>query len=736
MGRRIVAGVAAVVLGTVGLAGCYDPDHRILYSLAPDRSDPKPLDGATVTGPIYVFHDRGHDAATAAVSFFVDLEPVRTDREAPFDLAGGTAAAASPFDPRTLRPGRHVVGVRIDRRRGEPLTFGATFTVAAGRGTTAGPTTAPPGPAPVPPPPEAATRTLSGAVGLDTLTVRAGETLRFDPDRDTTVEMTGNLVVEGRLEMKPAHAGVQHTLRFVGIDEDAFVGGGTGPVPSDVGLWVVGAGQLDVAGAPKTAWTRLAGDAPAGATTITLVSAPSGWRAGDELAVAPTRPGDHTGFDVVRVRSVAGPVVTLDRALARPHPQVGGTWAAEVLNLTRNVHVSGTGTGGPGSTSNGRTHVFVRSTRPQSIRYATFRLVGPRPSHFSTERPIGAEQVFPSPMDTTGRYGLHFHHNHDGSRGTVVEGTVVRDAGNHAYVPHMSNGITFRDTISFDTMHDAYWWDGPTCPPPCDLGNHRRYAREADLTDDLVIDGAVAAKVRPGSDVFRLSAFELGRGRGNVIRDSVAVGVEAMPQSNGFEWPEGHEGLWTFAGNLAHNNARNGVLVWQNTDAPHVIRNVTAYHNEVGIAHGAYTNDFLVEGGTLYGNARTGVLLEAVSKTSRLLRFEDLVIDGGGRGASAVETRPHRASRTNPTVFRGVVMRGFTGPAAVVFASGREHTDRVDLLEPAITGNELVVQSLAPGSLIRIRHGTAAVEVTPASRPGAVWVERWRAHALAVPPFG
>lgn len=579
------------------------------------------------------------------------------------------------------------------------------------------------------------TRTVSGTVTLDTLTVAEGATLRFDPRRSTTVEMTGNLIVKGRLEMKPAHAGIRHTLRFVGIDENDFVGGGMEPIDSDVGLWVMGAGQLDIAGAPKTAWTRLAGEAGAGATTVTLAVAPSGWRAGDELVFAPTRPGDHAGFDVARVRSVSGNVVTLDRPLVDAHPRVGDRWTAEVMNLTRNVEIAGTGTGGRDPDTNGRTHVFVHSTRPQQIKYVTIRLVGPRPAHVSTKRPIGAEQAFPPPMDTTGRYGLHFHHNLDGSRGTIVEGTVVRDAGNHAYVPHLSHGITFRNTISYNTFHDAYWWDGPTCPPPCNLANHRQYKREADPTDDLLVDGAIAAKVRSGSDVHRLSAFELGRGSRNTVRNSVAVGVQDMPQANGFEWPEGHEGIWTFADNVSHNNARNGVLVWQNTDRPHVIRRLTAYHNDVGILHGAYTNDYLVVGGALYGNARTGILLEAVSKSSRTLRFDGIQIDAGGRGASAIETRNHRASRTYPTVFRNVTMRGFTGPGAVLFNTGGDRTDRIDFLEPVITGNELYVRQLVPGSVVRVRNGTAAQEVTPTSQPGAVWVPGWRAYSRPIAAF-
>lgn len=67
--------------------------------------------------------------------------------------------------------------------------------------------------------------------------------------------------------------------------------------------------------------------------------------------------------------------------------------------------------------------------------------------------------------------------------------------------------------------------------------------------------------------------------------------------------------------------------------------------------------------------------------------------------------------------------------------SGGDHTDRIDLLEPVITGNELYVRRLAPGSVVRMRSGTVAQEVTPTSEPGAVWVPGWRAYSKPIDVF-
>jgi hypothetical protein len=72
---------------------------------------------------------------------------------------------------------------------------------------------------------------------ISTLTVAPGGTLAFDPAASHTLESSGNVIVHGLLDARPASADVVHTLRFVGVDEAGFLGGGLEPVASDVGLW-------------------------------------------------------------------------------------------------------------------------------------------------------------------------------------------------------------------------------------------------------------------------------------------------------------------------------------------------------------------------------------------------------------------------------------------------------------------------------------------------------------------
>ena len=379
----------------------------------------------------------------------------------------------------------------------------------------------------------AATDTIDGTVGpRGTMTVAEGDTLRFDPNRDTTLIMTGNLIVRGTLIMEPANGNVEHVIEFRG-NENNFVGGGLDPIPSDVGLWVMGSGRIILEGEDKPAWDY---------------KWHSSWD-GDEVRAAPNTPGNYDNF----------PQVT-----STPAKNALG-YPTELLNLSRNVVVRGT-------TSN-YSHVFIRSSRPSSVENALFRYMAPD---------FGGD-------DATGRYGLHIHHSHDGSRGTIVDGLVIRDAKGHAFVPHMSHGITFRNVIAYNVRGEAFWWD------------------EGDDSNDILYDHSVAALVRGanGGENHSLGAFNLGIGSNVGVTNSVVVGMqrEEGAQRSGYIWPEDDEATWLFKNNIAHNNETNGIFVWQNNEDRHIIENFTAYYNgQSGIEHGAYTNSYVYNGLTLLEN--------------------------------------------------------------------------------------------------------------------------------------
>lgn len=385
---------------------------------------------------------------------------------------------------------------------------------------------------------------LSGHVVLPQgFRVPPGESWYFDPDRSTTVEVAANVIVEGTLSMRPSSPDVTHVLRFVDVDESAYRGGGMEVLDTDVGLWVIGAGVLDLQGTPRASWARTGSD-------------PS-WLPGDELVITPTEPEDFA----------CRPFRTGD-AVPQAYEDVP---LAEVLNLTRNVIIEGT--------PEGRAHtVFLQTTQPQNLSHALFRHMGPRQE---AERQEDQKIV--------GRWPIHFHFAGEGSRGSVVEGCLVRDAGSHAFVAHESHGVTFRECVAYDVEEAAYWWD------------------QGDQTHDTLYERCVAANVASIVRNHALAGFEFQLGRGNraVACVATAVGNRGAFNASGFFWPGKSGSAWDFEDCVAHNNTHNGIFWWQNNidDVDHETRGFVAYNNgRRGIFQGAYKSPARHFQATLRGN--------------------------------------------------------------------------------------------------------------------------------------
>ncbi len=539
--------------------------------------------------------------------------------------------------------------------------------------------------------------------------IEPGGELAFSPSGNVTLTSTRNVIVRGKLSMRPATPDVAHQLIFSGISERNFVGGGLDPLDSDVGLWVTGDGVLDLAGSPRTAWARAVGGLARGATTVTLDADPVGWRAGDQLVVTPTGsttdPAHYVRFEMVSVTSVSGRSVTFSPALVVEHPEVrtGSLMRAEVMNLTRNVRIEGTPLG--------RTHVFIRSTRPQGVSNVAIRHVGPR---------VDAANL------VLGRYGLHFHHCMDGSRGSLVESVVIRDAGNHAFVPHMSDGTTFRNCMAYEVQEDAFWWDVP------------------ELTHDTLIDRCIAARVSADTRApgyYTLNGFTHGHGTGNRCIGSVAVGVVGGKTASGFNWPsqapaDGMNGEWLHEDCVSHNNRYNGIYVWQNDPLlGHVITRFLAYRNGgAGIKHGAYTNSYLYQDSALIQNAESEIEIHAQCRERANAvppRFVRIEMDHGGRDWCVV-TAEHRVQGPSAPVLLEDCSFSNYGRAAFHMSSRRQ-AGWFRLEDCTYSGNEFWFESTIPqGTLVDVvdsRHGS--IRLRRADQNGTM-VSAWNARRTSL----
>jgi hypothetical protein len=542
--------------------------------------------------------------------------------------------------------------------------------------------------------------------------VEPGGELVFDPDESRTLTSTGNVVIHGRLRMRPSGPGVVHRVVFEGVDEGRFEGGGEEVLDSDVGLWVMHEGVLDIRGSKRTPWARAEGPESLGATTLMLDRDVVGWRAGDSIAITPTAsPADGMpteSYDLLTVAEIQGRSVELSGPTAWDHPVVdvggGSSYAAEVLNLTRNVRIEGT--------AEGRSHVFVHGSEPQTIAYVALRYLGPRRSDAFGDF-------------VHGRYGLHIHMCFDGSRGSVVTGVVATEIGSHAFVAHNSHGVTFRRCVSHDTREIPYWWD--------DEGDSR--------SNDITYDRCVASFARSDSTAFRLSGFFMGGGEGNVARGCVAVGIGGVKNASGYFWPGARsEGVWVFEDDLAHNCDVDGIFTWQNTDRVHHVDRFVAYHNGgAGIEHGAYRNPYRYTDSILFGNARAAVQIHAAARPSRAgssMRFVNVICDGAGLSDFGLMTEPKVQPPDLPTEVTRCTFRRFRRAAIGFVDGGSRHPDVFDIVDCDFDGNEFWLEpDIDEASVIRVQdevHGS--IQLRRADQAGDL-NDAWNARVTDIPPF-
>lgn len=515
------------------------------------------------------------------------------------------------------------------------------------------------------------------------LIISENSILRFDPAKSATLQSSRNILVQGRLEMQPDTQQVIQTMRFIDVNENNFIGGGMDILENDIGLWVMGEGALDLRGTEKTSWTNAKTGIEQGSTRV-VVDSTKNWLPGDEIVITPTESpavgaAFTSGFEELIIGRVAGTEFTADEAVKRAHPKVYNQWTAEVLNLTRNVRIEGT--------AKGKAHIFIRSVGKHTVEYVSIRHMGPRKDNNGD----GITEL------VAGRYGLHFHHCGNGSRGSVVKGNVIRDTYNHCYVPHGSHEITFTDNISYNTLETSFWWD------------------PGDSTHDVIYDHNIVAKCNfvqgslnmnaENAPTFSSSGFGMNTGDGNVCINNVVVagGEGDFADGGAYNWEAVvNEGVWIFNGNLAHNNGC-GLRVWQNSTRNHIVDNYFAYHNKMGLFHGAYANSYTYNGGILYGN---GIQVKAASVNSNRVRFENIVINGAGLIDHGVEVIHSPLPGERPVLLRNLSIKGCRVASIIDAVQPEVHS--VDVVQCVLEGEIILHPSAAENEVIRVQPVTGA----------------------------
>ena len=343
---------------------------------------------------------------------------------------------------------------------------------------------------------------------------------------DTATAALGGLVVQGTLLVSEQGAPVLRSRYVMVSGKGSFQAGSaatpfagrlrielTGADPTHtvngMGTKFVGTtdgGRLALFGAPKRSWTRLNAHASKGQTQILLADDPVGWKAGDELAIAPT---DYEPLqaETRRIKALNGRTVTLDAALAHAHWGVLQTISgitidqrAEVANLSRNITVTGQADSANGFGG----HMMFMAGSPATLSNVEITRMGQ--------------------LGIKGRYPVHFHLNADSGSANSLRNSVIHHTFQRGLVLHQSNGITVADNVVYDTVGMQYFLEDGV-----EVNN--TFERNLGLLARVVPDDKSLSSERidrgdGGGGPERVAIFWITN-QHNTFRDNVAVGVQS-----------------------------------------------------------------------------------------------------------------------------------------------------------------------------------------------------------------
>ncbi|MEM7269879.1 MAG: G8 domain-containing protein [Pseudomonadota bacterium] len=305
---------------------------------------------------------------------------------------------------------------------------------------------------------------VDGQVAPEIKTLRIDGALTFKTDVNTELKVDTLVTsVHGLLEIgtsaNPIDADVTAKIVFADdgvIDRDWD--------PSLISRGALLHGKTVIHGAEKAGFAALASKAAKGAQTLTLKSAPTGWKVGDEIVIAATDPSNPTGDETRIVTAINGSTITLNRPLDLDHLSPRADLDVHVANLTRNVTFDSENDG-----ALQRGHVMFMHTNDADLRYVAFEDLGRTDKSkilddwqlvSGNEESIGAENTeleYLGGANVRGRYSVHFHRGGTDGDGKPahVEGAVVSHDPGWGYVNHSSN-VNFIDNVSYDVLGSAY----------------------------------------------------------------------------------------------------------------------------------------------------------------------------------------------------------------------------------------------------------------------------------------
>ena len=285
-------------------------------------------------------------------------------------------------------------------------------------------------------------------------TLRIDGTLRFATNVNTELRVDTIVSSMGsRLEMgtraNPIQADVTARIIIADCGEIDRVND-----PLALGRGAILHGSTVINGAEKTSWSTTS-QALRGDRTLTLTTAPQGWRVGDSLVIAGTKM-DATGEETATIESIDGNVVTLSTPLTLDHIPPATDLSVHVANTTRNAVIQSEST-----VTSRRGHIMFMHNPDVQIAYAGFYDLG-RTDKSILPNPVELDengQLEPGTgTNVQGRYSVHFHRQGVAANmpAARIEGSALIGSPGWGYVNHSSH-VDIVDNVSFDVFGAAFY---------------------------------------------------------------------------------------------------------------------------------------------------------------------------------------------------------------------------------------------------------------------------------------
>ncbi len=297
----------------------------------------------------------------------------------------------------------------------------------------------------------------NGESDASLFSIRVDGTLQFATDRDTKLVLDTMVVApSGRLEIgsaeRPIEAGVNARI-VIADNGDIDVNWD----PTLLSRGVLSHGSVEIYGAEKTAFEKVAVAPMRGDTSLHLSEAPTGWQVGDTLVVTgthKTKLGTASQDEVLEIVSIDGNKITFDRPLAYDHDTPREDLFAYVANTTRNVTFESES--GAESAVHHRGHVMFMHNDDVDVRYAAFDHLG-RTDKSTPAFDVGALDTISSDSNVKGRYSFHFHKTgtEDQENPAIALGNTVTGSIGWGFVHHSSHA-DFIDNVAYDVFGAAY----------------------------------------------------------------------------------------------------------------------------------------------------------------------------------------------------------------------------------------------------------------------------------------